>query len=249
MRKKLIKILSVLLITALLFGCASKKETDQVPSGEYDASSVIEDSEIPVVSEDDQTSVPEVVSYDVKDGPIFITKDSQSDNGKWSLYLYSLKTGERYHLFSFDEQSYIREFGFSLRLAIDQWSAGNYFHRQLFDSKAERLAVTWTDKSDKSSHVGWLDKNGFLTDVTEIVHPASSGFSSVTPKDSNALFTSDDRLVFYDQNQDVWCYFDEDTQSISETFEWTTATDAYCYDGTGFAGLNETIALQQPKWK
>lgn len=93
------------------------------------------------------------------------------------------------------------------------------YYKFVFDSKIERVAVNWNNDKDGSQHVGWMDKSGNVTDVTNIVHPATSDFSSVLPKDSYSLFTTDDKLVFYDGNEDLYCYFDPETNSIVDKYD------------------------------
>ncbi|MBQ1304525.1 MAG: hypothetical protein IIY51_06485 [Erysipelotrichaceae bacterium] len=231
----------VLLIIVCLFMClgfigCSGKDNNNVPTPENEPETTVPDgnegnnNQEPVV---EPVEEPEVL---ITDGPIFLKHDSQSDNEKWTMYMYSLKTGEKYDVFTFNQQTYIANFGHSLSLTMSVWGDDKFLKEQLFDSTYQRLACSWVNKSDNSNHVGWIDAFGDLTDVTEIVHPAGSGFSSVAPKDEKAMFTSDDKLVFYDRNEDVWCYFDEKTQSIVEKYKRNKENDPYWNED--FVGLD-----------
>lgn len=174
-------------------------------------------------------TIPIKEEIKLSDGPIFFNGDSNS----FTLTHYSLKSGKRTEIFKFDSQN-------KYRLATDPCKSwGNYYHKQLFDSKLERIAVSWYEGSDGSSHVGWLNKNGDLTDVTNIVHPATTGFSGVSPRDTWAFFTSDDMLIFYDNNSELYCYYDDVSNAIVETYDITkNATPKMTTKNYYQAGLN-----------
>lgn len=93
----------------------------------------------------------------------------------------------------------------------------SYFPAQLFDSGMTKLAVRWYEAGDSSNHVGWVDREGNLTDVTQLVHPHTADFSSRVPHDSNALFAPDGSFFFVDNNDECYCYFDTETMSIIKT--------------------------------
>jgi hypothetical protein len=69
--------------------------------------------------------------------------------------------------------------------------------QQIFDSKLERMAVNWDDKSDGSKHVGWIDKDGSLTDVTAQIAGGGSDFAA-RPQDAYALFDEKGQFAYVD---------------------------------------------------
>lgn len=91
---------------------------------------------------------------------------------------------------------------------------GSYFIQQLFDADMTKLAVSWYDQMDASWRVGWVDREGNLTDVSEIVHPHTSDFSSRVPNDVYALFSPEGYFFFTDMNGSCYQYFDTETMSI-----------------------------------
>lgn len=212
MKKAICLLLACVLTIGLLSACGGPSDTGTPASSTPEQVSMPEPTPTPTPEPTPaiETFVEEipVVTAKLSDGPIFCNGDIKS----FTLTHYSLETNERTDIFSYD-------FSNKYYLAIDPTDDGNFFHKQLFDSTVSRIAVGWHESSDNSRHVGWMDKYGTVTDVTNIVHPASSGFSGTTPADESPLFTSDDKLVFYDRNQELYCYYDPDTQSIVDTYE------------------------------
>lgn len=237
--KILLSVAFVLALMLVLGGCSSStpvKETTTTDSGEEESSTAQEEVEV----EDDELDFlmesgaqEESPTYELTDGPIFFSGTKY----EFTLTLYSLKDGNRYSVFSFSNPKTTYQPSV-YSLTIDPLEDGNFFHEQLFDSKLERMAVNWTDYSDRSEHVGWVDRDGNLTDITNKIHPTTSGFSSVTPNDSHALFTSDDLLVFYDNNQDLWCYYDDAVEEIVDTYRWDKESDPRFTSLMYFLGLN-----------
>ncbi len=240
--KKLVCLILCIAVLFMMAGCGSSgqssvspgPETVSEPEPETDAGTEPATETEPVEETIEETEAGP--SYEITDGPIFIRADGKDAFDEWSLHMLSLKTGEDIVVFQYDESSIIGRDNHELYFTTSLWDNQSFLHEQLFDSKLERVAVYWGDSSDNSRHVGWVDRDGQLTDVTNIIHPATSGFSSVTPQDREALFTSDDRLFFYDDNEDVWCYYDDATQTV-ENYEWNLETDPYYNVGNGLVGL------------
>lgn len=209
---------------ALLVGCSNSNDTS--PSERTNDQSEIERvTEMPTEVPATTLNNKEIIS--LNDGPIFI----KGDNNSFNLTMYSLNDHKTYPIFSFNNNSN------KYKLAIDLKDNGNFFHEQLFDSRIEKLAISWYESSDSSNHVGWIDKSGAITDITNIVHPAEVGFTGKAPQDSKAFFTSDDQLVFYDQNQKLYCYFDPQSKTIVDTYDGSD--DAYFNDLLNYIhGLN-----------
>lgn len=141
-------------------------------------------------------------------GPILIDGDFQSS---FKLYQYDISNGNKKEIFNFTNNS--KKFTTSVKLSKDLIYR-SHFYKQLFSHDLDKFAVNWYE-DDKSYHVGWVDKNGSITDVTTKLHPAQSGFSSSTPKDSNALFTPDGHFFFYDGVAQKYCFMDISSYSIT----------------------------------
>ncbi|MEI6132576.1 MAG: hypothetical protein WCQ41_07120 [Bacillota bacterium] len=68
----------------------------------------------------------------------------------------------------------------------------------MFDPLLTRIAVNWLEESDGSRHVGWLDENGALIDVTSLLSKGNSEFSK-RPQHFNALFDAKGNFLFVDE--------------------------------------------------
>ena len=201
----------------------SSSSNDVLPTQTQSSSSYEQDYSYPPTSR--PTEFAPVQTIKLSDGPVFFYGGSQS----FVLTHYSLETGETTELFRFDSRN-------KYSLAVNPVDEDrNYYARQLFDSNFTRIAVEWFE-SDSSRHVGWIDKEGIVTDISNKVHPASSGFSGVLPRDSWALFTSDDKLQFYDANQDKYCYYDHKAGKIVDSYQHPQNTIAMFRDGLDLDG-------------
>ena len=138
-------------------------------------------------------------------GPIVI----EGSNENFTLYRIDTSSGQEYEVFSFKNTN---NFSFSFDLTPDYLPV--YLRKQLFNSDMTKLAVNWTNSQDGSKHVGWVDKNGELTDVTNKIHPSSNDFSSKVPNDTNALFSPSGEFFYCDINSEKYCYVNTDTISI-----------------------------------
>ena len=215
-------VLSVLLIGLMLLcaACGSKTESGSLKSEEYNnytaAPQSTQVSESSEHTESAQTEIEpigeslEEPEIDLGEGPIFMSGDLTG----FTLTLYSLSTGKETVIFTFNNPSNEYRLAINLDKQSTHRERRAYVREQLFDSKIERIAVS------KNGHVGWVDKNGVFTDVTDIVHPVeSTGFASRAPQDSLALFTSDDKFFFYDGLESQYCYYDPQSKSITSTIK------------------------------
>ena len=180
--------------------------------GEYDDSTSEEED---VVEE----SVPTTM---ISDGPVFISIDDGKNYSVSAFHLshYNMETGEMIPFFHFDDDQGKYNLAVPITTVDNSLTDAKHlalFRKQLFDSKLERIAVSWYE-ADSSHHVGWIDREGNVVDVSSLAHPASSEFSSVLPDDYLAFFTADDLLVFYDQNENCFQYYDDTTGSIVDSY-------------------------------
>jgi hypothetical protein len=168
---------------------------------------------------DQQAEVP-FTDVDIEAGPLFTTKHQ---DGLWEIFQLDLETGEPKTLFENLDMDRYREAGAGLGLVdgsslLKEWS---------FDPKMEKMAVTW-DVSDSDTRVGWLDRHGEATDVTEA--------AGVDPKELNkqvggsrpsAVF-SEEGLFYFDDTSETTVVFDPETMKpVGDPI------DGVCYDANG----------------
>lgn len=93
-----------------------------------------------------------------------------------------------------------------------------YKCRQLFNYDLTRCAVEFNKNGER--HVGWIDNDGIVTDISQIIHPGGTGFASTTPEDTCASFTPDGLFLFSDQRAEKYVWVDPDTCSIVRDMEF-----------------------------
>lgn len=215
MKKRVLPLLltALLLLSACAGGGTSRPAPAPADSGESWAP---EPTPAPESEpEDEPEDEPEEPAFDVTAGPILMEGSfqegftaSQLDLASGELtpfFWFSNKVGKTYSTaFDADASNYL----------------GSYFTKQLFDENMTKLAVSWYDETDASYRVGWVDREGNLTDVSKIVHPHTSDFSSRVPNDAYPLFSPDGYFFFADRNESCYHYFDTETMSVvkSEPF-------------------------------
>ena len=249
MKKKVSILLSTLIISSIIFsGCGSKPaeevtvtevdsiiptfEEYEVPDieYEYEEESEIEESEV------EEAAIPatsEKTEYNAETGPVILHYEGKSQDTNFSsmnIYQINIQTGERKELFSLTNELVEKtNLADHYKYGLTNYTGGdclmNYVGRQLFDTNIERIAVNWKVPEDESMHVGWIDKDGNLTDITQIIHPASEGFSSLVPKDENALFSPEGLFFYYDGNDEKYHYIDVTT--CRQVKEEPKVEDAY----------------------
>lgn len=207
--KKEILCLIISLFVALT-ACSPSSEAPSQPSSQspnssyedakYSPNNAIESNEPEVV----ETPEP---AFDITAGPILIEGSFLEG---FTAAQMNLSTGEMKTVFSFYND---KQYSFAFDTS-KQYYLGSYFMQQLFDGDMTKLAVSWYDQSNSSSHVGWVDQEGNLTDVTALIHPNTSDFSSKVPQDRYALFSPDGYFFFTDMNEECYCYLDSKTMSI-----------------------------------
>lgn len=76
--------------------------------------------------------------------------------------------------------------------------------RQIFSPDFSKLAVTFKDSTDNSSHVGWIDTSGNITDISKKI--VTGADFAAAPQHSNAIFDSVGKFVYFDNTkvQYVW---------------------------------------------
>ena len=162
--------------------------------------------------------------HKVSDGPIFVNGNEDG----FSLLQLSPETGEMTEVFSFVNSSnfYLNSNDFFFAMPLDYVPVLNgWIREQLFSPDLSKVAVSFTKDGVRS--VGWIDKDGYLTDVTEAVSGEIDDFSP-NPKHWHALFSPDGEFVFYDEKEGCYCFVDCDTLTITHKEEPPT------FDPMGF---------------
>lgn len=221
------RILNIVLILGILLcfaGCESKNDVQNpaitVSSPETKATENV--VEIPTQSSqeaDDKTHSDEPNSalienmpaaearykYDGENGPVII----EGDENSFRLYQVNIEDGEKTCIFSFKNTGNYRT-----SISLNPAYLPTLLREQLFSPDLTKLAVNWHDSVDNSEHVGWIDTEGVLTDVSNILHPNESSFASRVAKDSNSLFTPSGEFFFCDGNSGKYCYVDIDSVTV-----------------------------------
>ncbi len=167
-------------------------------------------SETAVEEETSATTTAKIVEKAELSDSLIILRPTRTG---YTVFQYSLDSDEIHHVADFDASRGDPNILDSLTEA-PLFS----FQRQSFDSHFERMAVCWQIKAGKEYHVGWVDRDGNITDISEELHASTSDFESKSPQDMQALFDSQDRLVFYDTNENVYCCYDLKTRKIVDTY-------------------------------
>ena len=87
--------------------------------------------------------------------------------------------------------------------------------RHLFNSDFTRFAVGFA--VDGEDHVGWIDRNMNLTDITAQFATRSTSFESTTIRHVCPMFLDDGRFFYSDYNGEKYCYVDPDTMQMTST--------------------------------
>jgi len=211
--------MSILLSSVVLLGlCSCGTKPDKKSNRNNDLKDSVNSSE---GFTDDQHSHYTESNYDstettsnseetinISDNPLFVEKGSTVD--AFTLYQYDIDTGEKKKIFHFRNMEYDEQIG--QWIYLQHYALTNYsvIGREPFDSKYERIAVEWYIEFQKEHHVGWVDREGHLTDITELIQPQSDDFSSLSPIHTSPSFDAKDRFVFYDMKENSLFYFDEE---------------------------------------
>ena len=163
--------------------------------------------------------------YNPQNGPLLMHQES-ADKGfplyqehSFSISQYIVETGEEYEVFSYEGGVFQTVIDFDVN-----WMPG-YQLRELFSPDMTKMAVSWNDDQDGSKRVGWIDKNGNVTDISEKLHPSTTDFESTTPNDIAPIFTPNGEFFFVDTNTEKYCYVDVDDLSLTRTEEYITKTN------------------------
>ena len=87
----------------------------------------------------------------------------------------------------------------------------------LFNEDMTAVAVKWQEP-DLSSHVGWCDADGNVTDVTAMIYNQNSDFDKL-PQNQYPLFGPDNSLWFYDYNMESYRKYNIDTGKVEDPAE------------------------------
>lgn len=79
--------------------------------------------------------------------------------------------------------------------------------RQIFSPDFSKLAVTFKNSTDDSSHVGWIDTSGNITDITKKI--VTGADFAAAPQHSNAIFDSVGKFVYFDNTKAQYVWLDE----------------------------------------
>lgn len=125
----------------------------------------------------------------------------------FTVYQYNVANGEKKEVFSFDNSSML----YSTTVDLQVSALHTYQLKAIFSPDMSKLAVSWKDRTDGANKVGWIDKNGNLTNITDKIHPVTSDFSSIVPDDSSPIFTPEGQFMFSDHNAEKYIFVDVNT--------------------------------------
>lgn len=155
----------------------------------------------------DDGSISYPFQFDGNEGPIIM--DGEFTSG-FEVYQYLINSGEKKHIFSFTNNN--RKYQAAIPFDTDILSS--YQLQQLFSSDMSKMAVSWNEAEDSSKRVGWIDNEGRVMDVSNLIHPTTTGFSSLVPNDVSAIFSPEGYFFFVDMNKHSYCYVDVETLEI-----------------------------------
>ncbi|MBP5192444.1 MAG: hypothetical protein J6Z74_03795 [Eubacterium sp.] len=160
------------------------------------------------------------------DNPIFVRGVYQKNQNStiYDFYYLNLETGEMNLFFTFKSGDVdIHE---DIKNLITN-SSNNLGHEKLynpairadmlFNEDMTAIAVQWRE-SDQSSHVGWCDSDGNVTDVTKKIYNTKSDFD-LLPNNHYPLFGPDNSLWFYDYNLQTYRKYNIDTGRVEDPEE------------------------------
>ena len=217
------KVVCLLLLTGILGSVVSCSGADDETQQTKDKDIVsIKETTTEEITEEETTVETTTAPIDeialLSDGP-FMMQFADQTSGEFTLYQYSEKTGSFYQVFHFmgkykipNDTKENRDCGYT-KLGMHE------FRRQIFDTEFERMAISWNVDVHSERHVGWVDREGNVTDVSAELHGKTNDFTSTTPWDQDPLFDSKGRLVFFDKNEGVFCCYDPLEKKIVETYE------------------------------
>jgi hypothetical protein len=134
-----------------------------------------------------------------------------------SLRVVDVANGESETIFTNQADS---EAATTLPLGGDLHLAGWYM-QQLFDPALKRMALNWAVAADGSHHVGWIDSDGVLTDVSQQLSDSGSDFAAL-PQDGNALFDNEGDFVYVDEAKGLLHRLDPDSlQAVGKSQDVT----------------------------
>ncbi len=175
-----------------------------------------------------QTAAPseKPFSYRAANGPI-VSKNADDWDSTFTLYQYDLNKKELVE--AFDCQIYL--FHSTLIRSIFVSAA---YTKQHFTDDLSKYAVSWNDQSDGSKRVGWIGRDGNLTDVSKLVHGNDTSFSAKTINDTGAIFTPEGYLLFKDNNTGEWIWFNtKKNEELKRRSDWIEGEYAY-YNPDGY---------------
>lgn len=235
MKKRIVFILLAVIAMVSLTACGiSNSQSTTSPS--------ISSEPTPTSTVEKKASGP----YTFKGSPNY----EHSNSEPLTVYQYDIDTGSKTEVFTFDCREVFDEDKVQIThdfTTVDFKTSilPCYQLKQVFDSNVTKLAVQWFQTSDGSHRVGWVDKNGTVTDVTSAIHPATSDFSSQLPKDTSPIFTANNELMFIDKNANKYVYVDTNTLKVTKEVAKEDNEDAVFLtsDGKPHSVKNEEVVV------
>ena len=189
------------------------EEPEKTSAEPEETSETTEETSEETTVEETEPTVPEGIAYgeyDPDGGPVLkIENPEYVLRTDFELVQYSLDTGEYTKLLDFNND-YTLDSGEDVKLEFVNSGKQTFFERHVFDSDFDRMAVCWRTK-EEGTHVGWLDKDGVLTDVTEMFRGDASMSFSALPFDKFPLFTERDTIYILDYNAVELVEYDPET--------------------------------------
>ena len=174
-------------------------------------------------------------SYEGSIGPLLY---SGSIASSITVYQYNIETGSKHEVFHFNNDK-----KYSTTIGLDINAIPCYQLKEIFSDDMNKMAVQWFNATDSSRRVGWIDKNGVLTDITELIHPTTSDFSSIVPKDYSPIFTPDGQFMFVDGNAEKYIFVNVKTQELIRKEDIIHYKDTWKIDQT----ISEVLFLPNGK--
>ncbi len=193
-----------------------------------------------VPSNNTQTIVESESKYDPSVGPIIPDVTWNYDSGRYhcDLFQYNIETGDKQFIFSFSNDNGVNTTvapndNLRLKTGTNSYLGIGWRYGEIFSKDLKKVAIKFSDNSS-GNHVGWMDSDGNITDISSIIHPASDDFTSRVPKDRGAIFTSNGDFAFFDDNSQKVIFVNPDTLEVTGEQDATSNDLFYAPNGALF---------------
>ena len=203
-----------------------KTEATAEPAAEHQNEEALDNSEAVEAEDMIETEETDVnLSEKAVENPIFVKGFSPAGQNCtiYDFYYLDLDTEQMKKFFSFECKDVHFHEDIENRIKVRDFTGNLKTYDaiirsdMLFNEDMTAVAVKWQEP-DLSSHVGWCDADGNVTDVTAMIYNQNSDFDKL-PQNQYPLFGPDNSLWFYDYNMESYRKYNIDTGKVEDPAE------------------------------